>query len=317
MSPDVAAVIPTHNRSRLLATTLRTVLWQKEVSLEVIVVDDGSSDDTAALVAALGDPRIRVIRHDVPQGVSAARNHGAEETTAPWLAFCDDDDLWAPDKLARQLAAARESDGTWAYGGAVHVSIDLRVLSAKPPPPPDRLVRTLPGWSLMPGGSSNVVVRSDTFRAVGGWDRSLVNLADWDLWARLAQVGLPACVVGPLVGYRIHPGNASADTGLILREARDLDGRYGTGLDYGQLHHYLAWVYLRAGRRRRAVGHLIRAAARGQASAVARAVTSISIGRLARRFPVLKPRQNDADIAWIREAEGWIAPLRGAGLATG
>jgi hypothetical protein len=72
-------------------------------------------------------------------------------------------------------------------------------------------------------------------------------LADWDLWARLAREGSPACAREPLVGYRIHPGNASANIELILREARMLDGRYGASLEYGKLHHYLAGVYLRAG----------------------------------------------------------------------
>jgi hypothetical protein len=76
-------------------------------------------------------------------------------------------------------------------------------------------------------------------------------------------------------------------------------------------------VYLRAGHRRPAVAHLIRAAARGQASAVARVVLSMSIGRLARRFPSLRPRQGDTDSPWIVDSETWISQLRGADLATG
>ena len=219
MIAQVAAIIPTHDRAALLSTTLRSVLWQRDVELEAIVVDDGSSDGTSEVVARLGDPRVRLVRNETPQGVSAARNRGAAEAKARWLAFCDDDDLWAPDKLARQVADAEGSGRRWAYGGAVHVSIDLRVMSAHLPPSPDRLVARLPSWNLMPGGSSNVIVRADAFESRGGWDHGLVNLADWDLWARLAQDGLPAEVRAPLVGYRIHDGNASGDIGLILREA--------------------------------------------------------------------------------------------------
>ena len=74
--PEVSVVIPTRDRSRLLALTLRSVLWQREVDLEVIVVDDGSSDGTAAMVAGLGDARVRLVRHDTPHGVAAARNRG-------------------------------------------------------------------------------------------------------------------------------------------------------------------------------------------------------------------------------------------------
>ena len=311
-SPDITAVIPTHNRARLLVTTLRTVLWQQDVSLEVIVVDDGSSDDTSMAVEQVGDPRIRLLRNDHPQGVSAARNRGAEQGQAPWLAFCDDDDLWAPDKLASQLAAARAVDSGWAYGGAVHVNLPLVVLSAKRPPTPARLVSVLPSWNLMPGGSSNVVVRADFFRAAGGWDVDLINLADWDLWARLAREGEPACVDAPLVGYRIHSGNASANIQLILREARVLDERYGAGIDYGELHHYLAWVLLRSGHRGPALLYFARAAVRGQAWDVTRVLADLAGRRMARISGRRVTRREDD---WISEAEAWVAPLRDAGFA--
>jgi glycosyltransferase involved in cell wall biosynthesis len=315
MNAHITAVIPTHDRAGLLATTLRTVLWQRDVSLEVIVVDDGSTDETPTTVKQLRDPRVRFLRNERPEGVSAARNRGAAEARTSWLAFCDDDDLWAPDKLARQLAAAQTVGSAWAYGGAVHVNIHLAVLSAMRPPAPARLVSILPGWNLMPGGSSNVIVRTDTFRAVGGWDPGLVNLADWDLWARLAREGHPACVDGPLVGYRIHPGNASRDTGLILREARILDGRYGAKVDYGELHHYLSWVHLRSGHRRPAARHLALAAARGQALAVTRVLAHIARRRMARLAVLRAKRPLEAD-DWIAEAETWVTPLRDADLAT-
>ncbi|HEX6207109.1 MAG TPA: glycosyltransferase, partial [Actinomycetota bacterium] len=247
-----------------------------------------------------------------PRGVSTARNRGASEARGDWLAFCDDDDLWAPDKLARQLAAARDGDRPWAYGGAVHVSLDLRVLSVKLPPPPSELVAALPGWSVMPGGSSNAIVRRDAFDEVGGWDDSLVNLADWDLWARLARRAPPASSRRPLVGYRIHPGNASADTGLILREARALEKRYGAPVDRGKLHHYLAWVYLRSGRRRPAVGHLARAATSGELTGVAGTVAALARRRVAGWIPALEPRESREASAWRLEAEAWISRLREA-----
>src|ERR1044071_6101497 len=104
---DVSVIVPTRNRSSLLSKTLRTVLRQQDVELEVIVVDEASTDGTAALLATLGDARVRVIHHDRPRGVSAARNHGADEARGEWLAFIDDDGLWAPDKLAQQINAAR------------------------------------------------------------------------------------------------------------------------------------------------------------------------------------------------------------------
>src|SRR4030095_8630203 len=114
---NVSVVVPTRNRSTLLSMTLRSVLRQQQVELEVIVIDEASTDDTAAMLATLGDPRVRVIHHDRPLGVSAARNRGAAEAHGEWLAFVDDDDLWAPDKLARQIQAAETAGRDWAYGG--------------------------------------------------------------------------------------------------------------------------------------------------------------------------------------------------------
>src|SRR5262245_25673454 len=116
---QVSVIVPTRNRRELLPTTLRSALGQRGVDLELLIVDDASDDDTAAAAQALGDGRIRVIRLDKPSGVSAARNRGAAAAQGEWLAFLDDDDLWAPDKLARQLDAARESGRDWGYTGGV------------------------------------------------------------------------------------------------------------------------------------------------------------------------------------------------------
>jgi glycosyltransferase involved in cell wall biosynthesis len=307
VTPEISAVVPTHNRRDLLQLTLRTVLGQRDVDLEVIVVDDASTDDTAAVVTGLGDPRIRLIRHDRPTGVSTARNHGAREAAGAWLAFCDDDDLWAPDKLARQLAAAAQAGRAWSYGGAVRIDPALRIMGGTPPPPPERLAERLPAWNLMPGGSSNVIVRAGMFSEAGRWDPALVNLADWDLWIRLSRLGLPAYVPEPLVGYRIHASNASANTVLVLAEAGLLDGRYGNRTDYGELHHYLAWVCLRSGRRRPAAGHFARAAAHGQVAGVARSLAGLVRGRARRWLGQPRPA---ADRAWPEQAEAWLAPLR-------
>jgi len=311
VKPEITVVVPTHNRRDFLPLTLRTILAQREVGLEVVVVDDGSIDDTRAVVCGLHDRRVRLIRHDRVTGVTTARNHGAEEATGQWLAFCDDDDLWAPDKLAQQLAATATTGRRWCYGGAVRIDVALRIMGGTPPVDAEQLTARLPHWNLVPGGSSNVIVHADTFQATGGWDPGLVNLADWDLWVRLARTGPPACVAAPLVGYRIHNGNASADTELILREARLLDGRHGVTLDYGALHHYLAWVCLRSGRRRPAARHFARAAAAGQGRPVVRTTATLASRRLLNRV-AFKSRPRPCHTAWIAAAEKWIAPLRNA-----
>jgi glycosyltransferase involved in cell wall biosynthesis len=306
----VSVVVPTHNRSGLLALTLRSVLWQRDVDLEVVVVDDGSTDDTAEVVAALGDPRLRRVHHPTPKGVSAARNRGIAEAGGQWVAFVDDDDLWAPDKLARQLQAARDTGRAWAYAGAVKVDIEQRLLGGStPPPPPEEVMARLPRWNPMPGGCSNAIASSTLLQATGPFDRQLVNLADWDLWIRLARAGgPPALVPGPLVGYRHHGGNRSLDTDLIVREARMIERRYGTALDWGGIYRYLAWLCVRSGRRREGLRHFGAAAVRGQARWVASDLSGLLRDRLP--VPALGRRRQDQHQRWGAEAEAWLASLR-------
>jgi glycosyltransferase involved in cell wall biosynthesis len=307
VDPEVTVVVPTHNRSGLLALTLRSVLWQRHVDLEVVVVDDGSTDDTAQVVAGLGDPRVRRVHHHTPQGVSAARNRGIAEAGGGWVAFVDDDDLWAPEKLARQLQAARDTGRAWAYAGAVSVDIDQRLIGGTPPIPPEGVIARLPRWNPMPGGCSNVIASNALLQATGPFDRQLVNLADWDMWIRMARAaGRPAWVRGPLVGYRLHGGNRSLDTALILREARMIERRYGTALDWGGIYRYLAWLCVRSGRRREGLRHFAQAAARGQARAVAMDIA----GLLRDRLPVPPRPRPDGHRDWGVEAEAWLASLR-------
>jgi glycosyltransferase involved in cell wall biosynthesis len=265
----VSVVVPTHNRSDLLARTLRTILWQRDVDLEVLVVDDGSRDPAtvAQVVADLADDRVVLVRNPVPTGVSAARNRGIATARGRWVAFCDDDDLWAPDKLALQLAAADRGGCGWVYSGAVKIDLQDRVIGGLPPAVPAQAMARLPRANPVPGGCSGVLVSRAALRKAGGFDSGLVNLADWDLWMRLAATGPAAFVPRPLVGYRIHPRNASADAALILAEARTLNGRHGCRIDYGALYHYLAWVHLRSGRARRSLRYYALALAHGSVRA--------------------------------------------------
>src|SRR5215203_24072 len=158
LGPEVTVVIPTLNRRDFLQRTLDAALGQQEVRLEVVVVDDGS-DGTAAAVDARGDTRVRVVRHDCPQGAARARNRGLQEAQAPWTAFLDDDDLWAPDKLSRQLAAAAVHGADVAYASAIVIDHRDGVVGLDPAPPAAALLVALLRTNAMPGGCSNVIAR--------------------------------------------------------------------------------------------------------------------------------------------------------------
>ena len=179
--PRVSVVVPTHNRSDLLSVTLRSVLRQRDVDLEVIVVDEASTDDTTAMLGRLADSRVRTIRHETPRGVSTARNRGAREARGEWVAFIDDDDLWAPDKLARQLHAAQETGRDWAYVGSVNITDGLRIVYGLPPPSPEQVVLALPHYNAIPAGGSNVMVRRAALLQAGPFDIRLRNTEDWEM----------------------------------------------------------------------------------------------------------------------------------------
>jgi hypothetical protein len=314
--PNVSVVIPTYNRERLLGQTLRSALAQRGVDFEILVVDDGSTDGTADDVAALGDHRVRLLRHQRPRGVATARNTGAAAAHGAWVAFLDDDDLWAPDKLARQLDAARTAGGDWVYAGTVEVDGAGRLLGGAPPPPPSVLLAQLTRRNPMPAGSSNVMVRATLLAEAGGFDPALRHLADWDLWLRLARQTRPAWVAAPLVAYRIHPAQAtmatipvvSMDTTGMVAEARLLQARHGA--DPRAIHRWAAWSQLRAGRRRAAVAAYYAAVRSGDIASVARSAVA-----LLSPHPTLVRRSwwpAATAPGWHRAAQAWLEELAAA-----
>ncbi len=301
--PLVSIVIPTRNRADLLGRTLRAACAQLEVDLEIVVVDDGSTDATSQVVAGARDPRVRYIRNDAAMGVSATRNRGIAAATGDWISFLDDDDLWAPEKLTRQLTAADRAGAHWVYAGDVNVDERLRVLSGGPPLSPDAVVDLLPRWNPIASGGSNVVVRSEVLARVGGFDATLRRTEDWDLWIRIARTGAPACVRQPLVAYRFHAGNVANDPADMVDEARRLGVRHGIPVDLAAMHRRAAWTALRGGRRGLAVRHYAGAVALGDFRSLGRAAVALvhpAVGS-DRLFDLL-----GRDPGWVAEAERWL-----------
>ena len=310
VTPEVSVVVPTRNRSRLLALTLLSVCWQRGVELEVVVVDDGSTDDTAQVVAGIGDPRVRLVGHDRPQGVSAARNRGIAEAGGAWVAFLDDDDLWAPDKLASQLQAAHRTGRAWIYTGEVTVDQHLRVLHGAAPPPPERVMERLGRHNAVPAGASNVVVRADALASAGPFDTGLRNNEDWDMWIRLARIGPPAWVRRPLVALQAHPRNASHNMDRMLWELDVIERRHHVPVDRAAHYRWAAWSSLRAGRQRAALGYYARAVRVGDLTSVARAAVALVHPAVAAARGARPARPGSADQAWTAEAQAWLDLLR-------
>ena len=302
--PVVSVLIPTHNRSKRLSMTLRSVLVQRDIDFEIVVVDDGSEDDTDKMVASFGDPRIRLVRNESPRGESGARNRGLEETRGLWVAFLDDDDLWAPDKLARQLHALHATGREWAYTGDIIVDSELRILSGAPPPSPEELIELLPAYNSVPAGASNVIVSSHLVGQVGPFDTKLKRTADWDMWIRLARYGPPAWVCSPLVANCVHGGNMSQDMTILFQELNVLAERHGIRVDRARHYRWAAWGALVNGRRWDALRYYTGAIAAGDLPSIGRAAIA-----LLRPIGAVKTRDKRGD-PWSAEATLWLDDLR-------
>lgn len=256
-APDVSVVVPTRNRLNLLKRTLAGVLAQRDVLVEVLVVDEASEDETWNYLSAIADSRVRPFRHPTAQGVAATRNTGLANATAAWVAFVDDDDLWAPTKLTRQLLALQHTPGArWSCTGAAVVDEQLVVHRLHAPPDPDRFLEELLNHNCIPGGGSGVLASTGLVRSVGCFDTAFSNLADWDLWIRLALAAPMAVVADPMVASVIHGEAASHDVKGSVEELKRLRSKYqeecrsrGVAMGGWVTGRYQAESYLRGGRR--------------------------------------------------------------------
>ena len=248
--PKVSVVIPCHDREDTIVEAVQSVLNQDFDGIEVIAVDDASTDRTVEILHAMTDPRLRIDRNPGPRGPSAARNRGVALSDAPWIAFQDSDDIWLPSKLSRQMARLEGSDFVAAYCGML-VKEDARPESAVQSRHPDRSIHPLEGNILPSLTASNyistqmLVVRRDVFDAVGGFDVDLTALVDWELMLRVAQAGRVAFVDEYLVVQRMSENSIThsslkrlAAQEYVLAKHADLLARYPGSL--ARNHHRLA-----------------------------------------------------------------------------
>jgi glycosyltransferase involved in cell wall biosynthesis len=221
------------------------------VTFEVIVVDDGSVDETAARLKAVDDPRFRVLRNEQPAGPAAARNSAIAEARGDWVAFLDDDDVWAPQKLRRQLDAASAANAGWVFARSVVVDEDLQPLGLEEFPEVAAMPHLLLRGNVVPTGCSNVVVKTTLVRNVGGFDESLRFFEDWDLWIRLARFNTVAACDEILVARVAHPARRPQHARTIMEQHERMLTKHRriTRSDRRAALEWLAERNLRAGRR--------------------------------------------------------------------
>jgi glycosyltransferase involved in cell wall biosynthesis len=202
-----------HNRAATVVSAINSVLEQSYRNIELIVVDDASTDRSVELVEALDDPRIRVLGHESNRGAPAARNTGIEAAQGDFIAFQDSDDEWMPEKLAKQMRVLETSS---RHVGAVYCGL-VRIDESKPTYIPGPEVRVRSGnisRELLHGnfvGTPTLVVRRDCFTADNMFWDELPRFQDWELALRLADEWEFAVVDEPLVRVQATEISISSD----------------------------------------------------------------------------------------------------------
>jgi glycosyltransferase involved in cell wall biosynthesis len=260
MPKSVSVVIPTYNYERFIGDAIRSVLEQTYPPSEIIVVDDGSTDETAAVVGAFGD-EVRYIRQN-NAGVSAARNRGVAESTSELISFLDSDDTWEPTNLEKQIARFESDEEI----GMVHCAMrEFDVATGETTRfhmegGEGGVADNLLLWEgpLIVGPGSGVTVSRKAFDHVGGFDTRMKVGEDWDFCYRVARVFKIAFVAEPLVNYRNH--NAAAhhnvenmERGMLMFYEKAFATNNTEILKlrrraYGNFHKVMAGSYLHSGR---------------------------------------------------------------------
>jgi glycosyltransferase involved in cell wall biosynthesis len=257
--PQVSVALPTRDRWPMLKQALGSALDQQGVRVEVIVVDECSSDETPSRLQGIGDERVTVLRNEEPRGPAAARNAAIQRARGEWIAFLDDDDILAPENFRTQLAQADSDQVALLYAGRVEVDQAMTVVHRTRPGKPEGLARRMLANNVI-GGPSGVLVRAEALKRAGVFDESFSALADWDLWIRVATVGSAAISPEPLLAYRRHPGSMTvARADEVLDEFERLRQKHreaaeAAGIEFGEdfVAPWLAGRDLAGGRRLKA-----------------------------------------------------------------
>jgi glycosyltransferase involved in cell wall biosynthesis len=211
--PLVSVLVPVYNGAAFLRDAVASARQQTHQNLEVLVVDDGSTDDSFALASEMAreDSRIKIFRQ-TNAGTQVARNTALEHAQGDFVALLDQDDVWLPEKLSRQIEVFQQDSRAnlvftnyWHWDGTR--DLDLRYACRNKFPEGEvtgRLIR----WCLFQ--ASAMMVRHQSIKQVGGFDPDLLVTGDWDLWLRIAETGCWARGIWePMMRYRLWPGNAS------------------------------------------------------------------------------------------------------------
>lgn len=209
-APKVSVIIPAYNQALYVSEAVQSVLAQTYPNFEVVVVNDGSTDDTSRILANIQDPRVKVIWQP-NAGLSAARNTGIRESTAPLVTFLDADDYFLPEKLAVQSEFLESHSEIGMVSGGIQTIDREGHLLKQTIKQPGSI--ELPGLLFgNPFTATSVLIRREWIELAGLFDETLRACEDWDLWQRMAYAGCQyAWIEHIVVAYRYHPGQMTRE----------------------------------------------------------------------------------------------------------
>ncbi|MCA9921165.1 MAG: glycosyltransferase [Anaerolineales bacterium] len=208
--PTISVITPTYNRAHLIRESIDSVLQQTFTDFEHIVIDDGSTDETEAVIKQIDDPRLKYIKRE-NGGASAARNTGLQAATGEWVAFLDSDDLYLPNRLALQMAKGQEVPDAGLVFGQYYSSTAARQEKKLT----DACGNAVALEHLLMGPVfhwSTVLIRRSYLQQEGGFDTRFAVGEEWELTLRLALAGAKmVCVSAPLTLVRLQENSLSRD----------------------------------------------------------------------------------------------------------
>ena len=268
MPKSVSVIIPTYNYGRFIAEAIQSVLQQTHRPDEIVVVDDGSTDDTARVVAGFGDA-VKYVRQE-NGGVCAARNKGVAESTGEIIAFMDADDTMEPESIAKQVALFGDE-----HVGLVHCGLRLfddesgETIELQLEGGEDGVADNLLLWEgASIAGPGAILVTREAFDSVGGFDTGMKVGEDWDFCYRVARKFKVRFVPEPLVNYRSHATAAHRNVAEMERGmSRFYEKAFSTNDEsvlklksraYGNFHKVMAGSYFHAADYKNFARHAVR-----------------------------------------------------------
>ena len=221
ISPRVSVIIPTYNRAHLIGRSIRSVLNQTYQDFELIVVDDGSTDNTEEVVLSFGSEKTRYIRHEKNRGAGAARNTGIRVARGEYIAFQDSDDEWYPnrlDEISEFMEDQKDIDFIFSYGKIIKKGDIIGNIGRAPwandLSKGELVVRLFSGNFI---ALQTVVVRKEKVLEVGGFDERLPSAEDYELWLRLLPICSVYFVDKPVYDLHFSEECITADIAGVMR----------------------------------------------------------------------------------------------------